>query len=193
MYRIALVGKANSGKNTTSTLILNNLEGGKTIAFADPIKEIIKIMFPHVKKKHLYGSSKFRNTIIDRAKDKDGNPLTIRQALIEIGTGLGRGMNEKVWLDVFDDRFSKLINKKTNAVIVSDCRFRNEFDHLRNKGFFIIKIKREDELKINHISETNQDLIKDNEFHFVLNNDGTIDDLDCIINGKLGSLLRKGV
>ena len=139
MYRIALVGKANSGKYTTSTLILNNLEGGKTIAFADPIKEIIKIMFPHVKKKHLYGSSKFRNTIIDRAKDKDGNPLTIRQALIEIGTGLGRGMNEKVWLDVFDDRFSKLINKKTNAVIVSDCRFRNEFDHLRNKGFFIIK------------------------------------------------------
>ena len=114
MFKIAISGKASSGKNTIANLILETLNNDyaatyyDTIAFADPIKEIIMIMFPHLKKKHLYGSSKFRNTIIKEAVDKNGNLLTIRQALIDIGTGLGRGMNDSIWLDVFDHRFGKL-------------------------------------------------------------------------------------
>lgn len=188
MYKIAVSGKANSGKNTTANLILDTLDGGvvgDTIAFADPIKEIIRIMFPHVKKKHLYGSSKFRSTVIQGAVDKSGKPLTIRQALIEIGTGMGRGMNDSIWLDVFDHRFAKLVKGGDNAVIVTDVRFPNEFSHLKNAGFFLIRIKRTTDMVINHSSETDQDSIKDEDFDFVLNNNGTLEDITNIITNNL--------
>lgn len=184
------MGKANSGKNTAANLILSELSWdyivseGTTMAFADPIKEIVRIMFPHVKKKHLYGSSAFRNTLIAGAVDKQGNPLTIRQALIEIGTGLGRAMNDSIWLDVFDHRFAKLA-KNNDTVIVTDVRFPNEFYHLKKNGFISVRINRDTVSKLNHISETNQDAIKDNEFEYILENNGSLEDLTRKIKEEL--------
>lgn len=196
MYKIALCGKANSGKNTAANLLLDHLTEERnvsfctTMAFADPIKEMIKIMFPHVKKKHLYGSSSFRNTLIKGAIDKQGNPLTIRQALIEVGTGMGRAMNNSIWLDVFDHRFANA-QKRNDAVVVTDVRFPNEFEHLRNQGFFLIKIIRDSGNAINHATETTQDTIPLSDFHYVLKNDSSLDELQSKIVMELDPILMK--
>lgn len=192
MYKIAISGKANTGKNTLSKMIVNQLNehlrvtqqlqlGAEYMAFADPIKEMIRVMFPEVPRKFLYGSSKYRNEIIPGAF-KDGNPLTIRQLLIDLGTGVARGYKDSVWLDNFDRRLEKV---KDDIVIVTDVRFRNEFDHLKIKGFYQIRLYRETgQPTINHISETNQNSIADHEFDYVIHNDKTLDDLkqDVISN-----------
>lgn len=195
MYRIAISGKANSGKNTAATILQNILVGDyqynsygygcKLMAFADPIKEIIRIMFPFLKKKWLYGPSKFRNQIIEGALDSENNPLTIRRALLEIGTKVGRGYKDSMWLDVFTHRFNKEVAKNIGAVIVTDVRFRNEFDYLKELGFFLIRINRETEVKINHSSETNQDQITNSEFDFVLNNNFGLEELTNTIVGQI--------
>jgi hypothetical protein len=180
MYKIAICGKANTGKNTVSKLIVDEprlkLDSYKLIAFADPIKEIAKLMFPEIKRKWLYGSSKYRAQAIPNAF-KDGNPLTIRQLLIDLGTGVGRAYRETTWLDAFDYTFEKSKKNNIDIVIVTDVRFRNEFDHLKKMGFFQIRLLRDAHLKINHSSETNQDSIHDQEFDYVLSNNGTLDDL----------------
>lgn len=183
MYKIAICGKANSGKNTVSHLIteelnkdIRNYSKFKTIAFADPIKEMVSQMFPTLPKNYLYGSSENRAKVIPGAF-KNGQPLTIRQLLIDLGTGVGREYKENLWLDVFDYTFKRAVSRKKEVVIVTDVRFRNEFDHLKKLEFFQIRLLRDTHTKINHSSETNQDSIADDEFDAVIHNNGTLEEL----------------
>lgn len=182
MYRIAICGKANSGKNTLSKLILKELRKKQKgmfceyIAFADPIKAMIRLMFPDLPEKYLTGSSQYRAEIIPGAF-RDGNPLTVRQLLIDLGTGVGRTVKETIWLDAFDHTFQKAQGKSKTIVVVTDVRFKNEFDHLKKLGFYQIRLLRDSYLKIDHSSETNQDSIRDAEFDYVLYNNGTLKDL----------------
>ncbi len=183
MYKIAICGKANTGKNTVSKLILrelrNKFRGKKTlsheyIAFADPIKAMIRLMFPTLPEKYLTGSSSNRAEIIPGAF-KEGVPLTVRQLLIDLGTGVGRSYKESIWLDAFDHTFEKMQRK--SVVIVTDVRFPNEFDHLKRLGFYQLRLLRDSHTVINHASETKQDSIPDEDFDYVLNNNGTLKDL----------------
>ncbi len=196
MYKIAICGRANTGKNTLSRLLeqeiywMNNAEyharygkdmtfSSKSMAFADPIKEIVMIMFPNSNKECLYGPSHLRAESIPGAF-KNGKPLTYRQSLIDIGTEVGRNYNDKIWLENFDARYEQLLIQKSppNFIVVTDVRFRNEFDHLKEKGFFQIRLYRDTGMApIEHISETGQSSIKDEEFDYVLFNNKSLEDL----------------
>lgn len=197
MYKIAICGRANTGKNTLAKLLeqeiyeverakheanVYNTEfrnfSWKAMAWADPIKEIVTIMFPHANKECLYGPSQLRAEPIPGAF-KNGKPLTYRQALIDIGTEVGRAYNDKIWLENFDHRFEQLLLKqKLDLVVVTDTRFRNEFEHLKKKDFFQIRLYRDTGMApIEHVSETNQSTIRDEEFDYVLFNNKSLDDL----------------
>jgi hypothetical protein len=161
MYKIAISGQANTGKNTLANLLIKKLPAvymPKVLAFADPIKEMAQIMFPRVPHKFFFGSSKYRNKIIPNAFH-NGEPLTVRQLLIDIGTKLGRGYNDTIWLDNFDIRMQKATtgyNKECSLLIVADERFRNEYEHLKAKDFYQIRLYRKDAGQINSITETAQ-------------------------------------
>ena len=199
MYKIEISGKANTGKNTLSNMIVKMLRGKKHkyaslselsvkyMAFADPIKEMIMTMYPTIPRKFLYGASKYRNEVIPGAF-KNGNPLTIRQLLLDLGTEVGRGYKETVWLDNFDHRFEQ--NKRHRIIIVTDVRFRNEFEHLKNKGFYQIRLYRnEDAPTIAHRSELDQKSILDSEFDYVIHNDKSLKDLkNTVMNNIIPSL-----
>lgn len=192
MHKIAITGQANTGKNTLAKLLEQEIYwennaahrakygkdlsfSAKSMAWADPIKEMIVIMFPYANKDCLYGPSHLRSEVIPGAF-KNGKPLTYRQALIDIGTELGRNYNDRIWLENFDYRYQLL--SKVDLVIVTDTRFRNEFDHLKQKGFFQIRLYRDTDLPpIDHVSETNQNTIADNEFDYVLFNNQSLDEL----------------
>lgn len=183
MLKIAICGKANSGKNTTAQLLSASIKENfrysnfntQLMAFADPIKEMISLMFPYLNKDLLYGPSKLRAEIIPEAF-KDKQPLTIRQSLIDLGTGVGRSYNEDIWINAFKYKFNN-IKTHNNIVIVTDIRFINEFNYLKSENFYVIKLLRDSELKINHSSETNQDSINDRNFDYILYNNGTLSDL----------------
>jgi hypothetical protein len=194
MYKISISGRANVGKNTLSKLLVKELrkdQSGplsvKYMAFADPIKEMIETMFPELPKKFLYGSSKGRAEIIPGAF-KNGKPLTVRQLLLDLGTAVGRGYKDSVWLDNFDFRFKEF--KERNIVVVTDVRFRNEFDHLKENGFYQIRLYRDtDDAPVNHVSESNQNTIADEEFDCVIHNDKALKDLKIEVM-KVVNILR---
>lgn len=179
-YKIALVGKANSGKNTLANLLGANLsQYYRSIAFADPIKEMVLTMFPAADKECLFGPSNLRSNPIPGAF-KDGNPLTYRDCLIDLGE-LGRKYNPDIWIERLDERLSKIKNfvgtEGVETVVVSDTRRLNEAQFLKMNNFFFIKINRDLSLKLNHTTETDQDGIKDSYFDYILNNNGTMDEL----------------
>jgi hypothetical protein len=184
MYKIAICGKAKSGKNTLAGMIQNKLPNlsCRHVAFADPVKTIAKIMFPSIPQEYLTGPSEYRNNIVSNAF-KDNNPLTVRKLLIDIGTNLGRSYNQDIWVEAFDYNLSSY---KEDLIILTDCRFINEFNYLKSKKFFMIKILKNDINFINHVSEIEQDSIPLDKFDLVINNEGSLQDLqnktDCIIN-----------
>jgi hypothetical protein len=211
MYKIAITGRANTGKNTLANLLYQeayerdsaefmakhaiNLQAyqGKFMAFADPIKEIVMVMFPRANKECLYGPSHLRTEPIPGAFKGD-KPLTYRQALIDIGTEVGRAYNDKVWLENFDHRYDQVLLKKTppNILVVTDVRFRNEFDHLKKKGFFQIRLYRDTGMApIEHISETGQSSIKDEEFDYVLFNNKSLEDLKEEVKNNIVPRLQR--
>ena len=194
-YKIAICGKAKSGKNTVARMLKKELAKYEYvscdyIAFADPVKQIARTMFPNIPEKCLTGSSENRNYIIPGAF-KDGNPLTVRQLLIDVGTGLGRNYKKDVWLDAFDHNLEKLESKKHNMIILTDCRFINEHQHVKNKGFFVIKIVRDNSANINHISETEQDGIPNSEFDFIIDNNKSLEELKKEVSLLVNKLREK--
>jgi hypothetical protein len=189
MYKIAISGKANSGKDTIAKLFLdaylilnNKLPNFEFVSFADPIKEMAKLMFPRTKKKILYGPSENRNKIIPGAF-KDGQPLTYRRLLQDLGTEIGRAYKEDIWLDVLDYKLEKA-PKQRDFFITQDVRFINEIRFLKDRNYTLIRVKRNSTQTVsNHASETEQDSISDNEFNFIIDNNGTIEDLkEKVIN-----------
>lgn len=205
MYKIAISGRANTGKNTLSKIIVAQLRVRarawarkrhyvphtltvKYMAYADPIKEMLQIMFPKLPKGHLYGPSELRKQVIPGAF-KEGKPVTIRQALQDLGTGFGRGYDDRIWLKNFDHRLSRA---KADIVIVTDVRFRNEFEQLKSKGFYQVRLYRDTgEPVMDHISETNQTTIQDDEFNYVVHNDKTLLELKEEVSSNIVPYLRK--
>lgn len=183
-YKFAISGKANSGKNTLTKMILQALMddngdlNATTIAFADPIKEIVLKMYPHLNKDWLYGSSNLRSSII-KGEFKGGVPLTVRQVLLDIGK-LGRSYNKNMWVNAFKERYDKIKDK--SIVFVPDVRFVNEMNYLKSEHFFTIRLLRSESLDINDESEKEQDSIPSNTFNAIVSNDGNLHDLRKKVN-----------
>lgn len=190
MLKIAITGKANSGKNTVSGLLCNAAcsedQEFISLAFADPIKEIAQTLFPQLPRQYLYGSSELRSEVIPNAF-KDGEPLTVRQLLIDLGTS-AREYNPNIWIDILHYRIDVAQKGKPHLIIINDVRFKNEFDFLKGLGFYQIRLYRDKHTKIDHASETDQDAIQDSQFDLVLHNDSTLDSLKESIEKVVGRL-----
>lgn len=182
MIKVAFSGKANSGKDTVAELFVHCFLGiseknkAVSMALADPIKEMVKVMFPKTNDYVLYGPSKNRMQVVPGAF-LEGQPLTYRKLLQHLGTEVGRGYKETVWLDVMDYKMEKAEKDGIDLFIIKDCRFVNEFLHLKNSGCVMIRVKRGEQLVMGHASEIEQESIMDSEFDYIIDNNGTLDDL----------------
>lgn len=197
IYKISISGKANSGKNTLSRLLAKELrarthdwKGVRYLAFADPLKEMARTMFPQLPRKFFYGASKFRSEIIPGAIHNE-QPLTIRQLLINLGTDLGRKSKEDVWLDNFEYRCRQVEQNKPSLIVCPDQRFINEWGCLKKNNFYQIRLLRNNSDKINDISEKEQELLNDDQYDFVVHNDETKADLKKEVIKIIDDLILK--
>jgi len=92
--------------------------------------------------------------------------------LVDLGTKHMRA----IWPDVWVDRILRRIDPDKNYV-VTDVRFRNEFELIKEFGGYMVRIERPNRPLTSvedNISETDLD---DADFDFVIVNDGTIKEL----------------
>jgi len=197
MTKIAICGKRNSGKNTVARMCEDEIRkklgrkifnGVYHMAFADPIKEIILLMFPNTNTLYLWGSSEERATTIPSAF-KNGVPLTYRQLLMDLGTEVGRAYDANIWVNNFDYHLNKVERSKPSIITCTDVRFRNEMDYLRQKDFYIIKLIRNNDSNTDHISETDQDSFEDKDFNYIMYNFGSLEDLRKEVSTIIDSLV----
>jgi hypothetical protein len=157
----------------------------KIASFADPMKKIIKIAIPDADEEYLYGKSELRTEIIPGYYlDDNGDFLTHRKALTDLGAFF-RKYNEQVWIKCLDYDFKQ---SKKQCYIVADGRFINEFNYLKSKGFTIIKVKRDGLNVGTDVSETEQKLIQDESFDYIIDNSKSLKKLSKTIKGILNDI-----
>jgi hypothetical protein len=137
MADIALIGRARSGKDTVAARLV--AQGYTRVAFADPLKAALLDMNPYVPTG--YGVTVRLQALIadvgwDRAKE---DYREVRRLLQHTGQTI-REIDPGFWVRAATDAIGRI----WSPVVVSDVRYPNEADTLREAGFRIVRIIRPD-------------------------------------------------
>lgn len=141
---IGIVGLIGSGKDTVAQYLIK--QGGAKESFAKPLKDIVSVLFGWPREL-LEGdtdrSREFRETPDMYWTRKLGiDNFTPRLALQLVGTDVLRNhFSESIWLNSLEYRVRGM-QPRPSCVVISDARFRNELDLIRNLGGKIIWVQR---------------------------------------------------
>ena len=162
---IGLSGYAQSGKDTVAELLCLNY-GFKRISFALPMRDAIYTLNPYVE-----GGNRIVDLVDEYGWDVAKANPEVRRLLQVFGTEVGRKMfNINFWVDIALAGLNP-----EHRVVLSDVRFPNEAEAIKNLGGQVWRINRHNLTPVNgHKSEHAMDNYM---FKHVLYNDGTIDDL----------------
>jgi hypothetical protein len=150
MKIIAIQGFIGSGKDTFASLILENEKShGRNaikLSFASALKDCISSIFGW-NRELLEGdtneSREWREQIDEWWSQKlNIQNLTPRWVLQNIGTNVMRGhFHPEIWLFSVEKQILNL-KEFTDTIVITDCRFKNEIDFLRNMNAIFVKIQR---------------------------------------------------
>lgn len=196
MEIIALSGFARSGKDEAAKALVEEF-GFIQIAFADKLRDMLYQLNPIVEQypdTHFVG--KMNTVCVQNVIDQygwDGYKETpygpeIRRLLQRLGTEAGRQtLWDSIWIDA---AFTNLPDDA--RVVVSDARFINEFEAVRERGGEIWRIEREGVGPANnHLSET--EAVGYEHFSKVLTNDGGLDDWHAKVCESYAATIWKGI
>lgn len=164
---IGIAGKKGSGKDTFGDYLCKNF-GYIRYAFGDPVKEVCRILFGF-NDQQLYG---------DKKEELTDWGITPRRAFQVIGTEFGRKQLHKMmpevnvqdgelWIEIFRRSCSA-----TENIVLTDVRFENEAQAIRDKGGVIIMMDSAYAKEDEHESEK-----IDVRYDYLLKNHGTKEEL----------------
>ncbi len=131
---IAFTGKMGSGKDTCATLLCKNLCNHKRMMFAGHLKNVTKIAFKWTDD-HVNGSLK------DVTCPYWG--VTPRYVLQTLGTDYLRNyIDENYHTKIIDLDIKQYIRDGYKSIILTDLRFPNEANYVKENGGIIIKVDR---------------------------------------------------
>lgn len=187
---LGISGQKGNGKTTLANLLSD--ENTVHLTFAGKLKEIICDVFSitDTEDKHQIlevteqkMKDMLNHKILEPYPEISGQKLpnfygkkTLRQVLQFFGTDVCRNMRDDVWLDLLKNQM-----KPGKNHIVSDIRFENEFDYLKDLGFIMINKLGKKQEQPEHISE--KPLQREFDFTY-----GWFDDLEELKNQAINDI-----
>lgn len=171
---IGLMGPAGSGKDTVREILAKH--GYYGFAFADPIREMLKPL--------LLACGVGLNWMTDRALKEQPMPVlgvSYRQLAQTLGTEWARAQAPDFWLRIAAASMMEVSISTFGppCFVISDVRFPNEAEWIRHLGGQIWRIDRADVEPVRR--HTSEALIDRIEPDFVLENNGSVDDLPVAV------------
>lgn len=158
-----ITGKAGSGKDTLADSLIRH-SGGHKISFADPLKAACRELFQ-------LSQSQLTNRREKEAIDTRWGKSP-RQLMQFLGTDLLREqLDKEIFIKSTRCKVEQLLANQ-DLVIVSDCRFENETQMVRDMGGKVIHLRRRGVASVySHVSEKKLE-VKTTDI--VLYNNGTV-------------------
>ena len=194
---IGLCGAQGSGKDTVANILISEY-GFIKLTFASTLKDVVAILFswPRDLLEGLTEESRlWRENVDDFWSEKLSIPnFTPRKALQMIGTDLFRiHFNNDIWISIVENKINTMLKNNPNTnIVISDCRFTNEFTLIKQfPDSHIIMILREKNKSINKLYHSSETEWVNYNFDAILQNDNSIDDLKPNIKSILSSKFGK--
>ena len=179
MSLIVISGHARAGKDTLAGILKANFkENYYTMAYADALKRLCGNAFD-LSREQLYGDLK--EVPDGRYIKTNGTYWTPREILQHMGTEAFRAIDDLFWIKQL---FKYIDRNNLNNVIITDGRFPDEINVVKNRGGIHIRISREDEGAAqgkDHASETSLDNFN-GDIDFDIKNNGSITELKVMAN-----------
>lgn len=167
MKIIGLHGLPRSGKDTVAKILIDAY-GYERIAFAEPLKKAAAVLLdrPMCECNGLTESGE----VYDREAVMPEWGFSMRWFLQTFGTEC---LRQQIREDFWTKRLVAEVQKRPlgSLIVVTDVRFANETNALRNLGGLIVQVRRPGLVGSNHISD--RPVICD----WTIDNDGTLEDL----------------
>lgn len=165
---IGLTGAAGSGKDTVASMLPISFY---RYAFAKPLKEALKVLgIPEPK------------TRAEKEGLLPGRTYSYRKAAQTLGTEWARNLSKTFWSDLAKDAIQGF-----DKVVLTDVRFENEADWVRNQGGVIWHIKgRMTELLGDTANHPSEIPVEFKLGDVLIQNDGTLDELRYLVLSHIG-------
>lgn len=148
----------------------------KLYSFADPLKQDICINIFGLTWGQCYGNDEDKNSLTSLEWEKmpgytgeSTGYMTAREVMEYIGTGIFRQIKIDSWVS---GTINRILKDKTKLAIITDCRFPNEVEAIKNQNGKVIRLSRSkyfsDSESENVLNEDRYDWTK---FDFIVRND----------------------
>ena len=172
---IGIHGYAGVGKDEVGSFIVKHTKTFKVKKFAGKLKEIATILTgiptPLFESTHL------------KQSNLPGWDMTVRDLLQRLGTEAIRdGLHPKAWVMALMSDYMQ-----GDEWVITDMRFKNEYDTIKEYGGYTIKVTRPGVNPVNNHSS--EDDLTSVQFDYEICNDGTLEDLEDKVKDVLSDLL----
>lgn len=185
---VGMIGKKRSGKDSVASVLVEEY-GFERRAFADPLKEAALGLDPLIRFERDEGSLSSPSheiglrierlsSVVERLGWEAAKEVReVRRTLQNYGVAI-RGIEADFWV-----RQPFRTMRPGQAYVVTDVRFPNEVDAVRDRGGKIVRVTRPGLVSTDqHVSETALDgVVPDAE----IVNDGTLEDLAAVVRALL--------
>lgn len=136
---VGLVGLAGSGKNSVANILIKNYPNWVALSSGSAVKDICAVMF-NWDRKLLEGdtieSREWRETPDEYWSSKLGYEFTPRKAMQWLATDIVRNqLSASFWIDKTELAIKQILAKdKEKNIVITDVRFKNEIDLIKNLG-----------------------------------------------------------
>jgi hypothetical protein len=152
---------------------LNNdvLLHARRVSFADILKDVCRVMYPtQIRENYHYEhNTEAKN---DPVKLYDGNITTVRGVWIKVGNVL-RSFDPNIWIGA---AFAAASNQSQECIIVTDVRYPNEAEYIRDLGGLLFRV---DNPRIAHTNDEADAALQGYQgWDDVINNQGSLKELE---------------
>ncbi len=179
MKRLVLLsGKKRTGKDTLANYFKD--EGFAQLAFSDALKRQLYTYLTDVVDVPVEWSDFYKAKTTKIGNKFSEEEKELRSWLQHYGQFAKLMFGKYYWSDIVVDSIKRLYTR--SDIIISDARFPYELERIKSLldssyDIFTIRIKRNTGYEDNDISETALDHLDDSLFDFVVDNNGTLEDL----------------